>query len=104
MINTIYLNGKKTQVDLEKSNLLIDIVEKYSRKIKSQNIAVAVNMKIVTRSEWKSFKVEKNDKIEIVSPFPEVKKMNKKDYFEIDGKKFNSRLIMGTSFILINQF
>ena len=70
MINTIYLNGKKTQVDLEKSNLLIDIVKKYSRKIKNQNIAVAVNMKIVTRSEWKSFKVEKNDKIEIVSPFP----------------------------------
>ena len=42
MINTIYLNGKKTQVDLEKSNLLIDIVEMYSRKIKNQNIAVAV--------------------------------------------------------------
>ena len=70
MINIIYLNGKKTQVDLEKSNLLIDIVEKFSRKIKNQNIAVAVNMKIVTRSEWKSFKVEKNDKIDIVSPFP----------------------------------
>ena len=70
MINTIYLNGKKTQVDLEKSNLLIDIVEKYSRKIKNQNIAVAVNMEIVTRSEWKTFKIEKNDKIEIVSPFP----------------------------------
>ena len=45
-------------------------MEKYSRKIKNQNIAVAVNMKIVTRSEWKSFRVEKNDKIEIVSPFP----------------------------------
>ena len=70
MTKTIYLNGTKTQVDLEKSNFLIDIVENYTRKIKNQNIAVAVNMKMVTRSEWKSFKIEKNDKIEIVTPFP----------------------------------
>tara|TARA_B100000989_G_scaffold245597_1_gene192743 strand:- start:877 stop:1095 length:219 start_codon:yes stop_codon:yes gene_type:complete len=70
MKDFIYLNGKKTEIDFQRSNILYDLIDRYSIKFKYKNIAVAVNMKIITKSKWKSFKIKRNDKIEIVTPFP----------------------------------
>ncbi len=70
MNKIIYLNGNKLEIDLSKCSNLSDLIDKFYLKFKNKNIAVAVNMKIVTKSEWNTYRLEKNDKIEIVVPFP----------------------------------
>lgn len=64
----IKINGKYETFSLEKNITLFDILEKYLKQ--NKNIAVALNFKLVSKSEWKKIKVNDQDSIEIVSPFP----------------------------------
>ena len=64
----IKINGKYETFSLEKNIFLFDILEKYLKQ--NKNIAVALNFKLVSKSEWKKIKVNDQDSIEIVSPFP----------------------------------
>ena len=57
---------------------------------------MAVNNRLIEKSEWKKKKISNGDVIEIVQPFLEDD-LKKLDALEIDGKLFNSRLIMGTA-------
>ncbi len=47
------------------------IIEKFIEKkgIDSSNIAVALNERLVKKSEWNKTKISENDRIEIVVPF-----------------------------------
>ena len=58
----IYINGKKKNIN---SNFnLINIVEKYS--LKNKLIAVEINREVIPKSSYKSIKINKNDRIEIL--------------------------------------
>ena len=64
----IKINGVYETHSLEKNITLFNILEKYLKQ--NKNIAVALNFKLVSKSEWKKIKVNDQDSIEIVSPFP----------------------------------
>jgi thiamine biosynthesis protein ThiS len=64
----VKINGVLKTFSLEKNVTLYVILEKYL--IQNKNIAVALNFKLVSKSEWKKIKVNDQDSIEIVSPFP----------------------------------
>ena len=58
----IYINGKKKNIN---SNFnLINIVEKYS--LKNKLIAVEINREVIPKSNYKTKKINKNDRIEIL--------------------------------------
>ena len=58
----IYINGKKKNIN---SNCnLINIIEEYS--LKNQLIAIEINQEVVPKSSYKTKKINKNDKIEIL--------------------------------------
>ena len=54
----------------KKCILLSDFITTYTKNKKRNNLAVAVNNKLVVKSKWNSVKLQKNDKIEIISPYP----------------------------------
>ena len=64
----VKINGVLETFSLEKNVTLYVILEKYLKQ--NKNIAVALNFKLVSKSEWKKIKVNDQDSIEIVSPFP----------------------------------
>ena len=58
----IYINGKKKNI---KSNCnLIDILKEYS--LINKLVAVEINQEVIPKSSYKSIKINKNDKIEIL--------------------------------------
>ncbi|MDG2101406.1 MAG: sulfur carrier protein ThiS [Dehalococcoidales bacterium] len=63
MIN-IFLNGKKSSID--KSINIHDFI--ISQGLNDKMIAVAVNMKIIHKNEYKKIFIIENDKLEIVRP------------------------------------
>ena len=58
----IYINGKKKNIN---SNCnLINILEEYS--LKNKLVAVEINQEVIPKSNYKTIKINKNDKIEIL--------------------------------------
>ena len=58
----IYINGKKKNIN---SNCnLIDILKEYS--LINKLVAVEINQEVIPKSSYKSIKINKNDKIEIL--------------------------------------
>ena len=58
----IYINGKKKNIN---SNCnLIDILKEYS--VINKLVAVEINQEVIPKSSYKSIKINKNDKIEIL--------------------------------------
>ena len=63
MINII-LNGKKTE--LESTISIIEFLR--SENLENKMVAVAVNMKIILKNEYKTTYIKENDKVEGVRP------------------------------------
>ena len=61
------LNYKYKLSNFHLSCLIEKFIEK--KEIDPRNIAVALNEKLVKKSEWNKTKVSENDRIEIVVPF-----------------------------------
>ena len=59
----IKLNGKKFTVDEKLS--LIDFLK--NNNIDEKNIVIEINKKIITKSLWKEYRLNDNDKIEIIT-------------------------------------
>ena len=58
----IYINGKKKNIN---SNCnLIDILKKYS--LINKLVAVEINQEVIPKSKYKTRKINKNDRIEIL--------------------------------------
>ena len=58
----IYINGKKKNI---KSNFnLINILEEYS--LKDKLVAIEINQEVIPKSNYKTKKINKNDRIEIL--------------------------------------
>ena len=58
----IYINGKKKNINSNYN--LINILEKYS--LKNKLIAVEVNQEVIPKSNYKTKKININDRIEIL--------------------------------------
>ena len=101
MFKNCIVNGNEFPIDQIEFSL-DDLLKKFI-KDKDIKIAVAVNNRLIEKSEWKKKKISNGDVIEIVQPFLEDD-LKKSDALEIDGKLFNSRLIMGTYYFLILTF
>ncbi len=58
----IYINGKKKNIN---SNFnLINILEEYS--LKDKLVAIEINQEVIPKSNYKTKKINKNDRIEIL--------------------------------------
>ena len=58
----IYINGKKKNID---SNCnLINIIDDYS--LKNKLVAIEINQEVIPKSNYKTKKINKNDRIEIL--------------------------------------
>jgi len=55
-------------IDTKKENFLEELIKIYLKN-KNMRVAVAVNYELIQRSKWKSKKIIRGDKIEIVQPF-----------------------------------
>jgi len=66
--NYFTINGKQFQIDTNKEKFLDELIKNYL-KHKNIKVAVAVNYELIQKSKWKSKKILKGDKIEIVQPF-----------------------------------
>ena len=58
----IYINGKKKNINNNCN--LINILEKYS--LKNELVAVEINQEVIPKSNYKTKKINKNDRIEII--------------------------------------
>ena len=58
----IYINGKKKNISSNYN--LINIIEEYS--LKNKLIAVEINQEVIPKSNYKTQKINKNDRIEIL--------------------------------------
>ena len=58
----IYINGKKKNIDINYN--VIDILEEYS--LKNKLVAVELNQVVISKSNYKTTKINQNDKIEIL--------------------------------------
>ena len=58
----IYINGKKKNININCS--IINILEEYS--LKNKLVAVEINQVVIPKSNYKTKKINKNDKIEIL--------------------------------------
>lgn len=58
----IYINGKKKNIN--SNYYLINILEEYS--LKNKLIAVEINKEVIPKSNYKTKKINKNDRIEIL--------------------------------------
>ncbi len=59
----IKLNGKKFTIDDELS--LINFLK--NNNISEKNIVIEINKKIITKSLWEKYRLNNNDKIEIIT-------------------------------------
>tara|TARA_Y100000991_G_scaffold171507_1_gene133249 strand:- start:156 stop:374 length:219 start_codon:yes stop_codon:yes gene_type:complete len=66
--NYFTINGTQFLIDVTKENSLEELIKNYLKN-KNIKVAVAVNYEIIQRTKWKSKKIIKGDKIEIVQPF-----------------------------------
>ena len=58
----IYINGKKKNID---SNCnLISIIDEFS--LKNKLVAIEINQEVIPKSNYKTKKINKNDRIEIL--------------------------------------
>tara|TARA_S200000501_G_C20482995_1_gene594726 strand:+ start:89 stop:307 length:219 start_codon:yes stop_codon:yes gene_type:complete len=69
MSEYIILNGEKTELNQKQPYFVSDLIKKLVGDHKGRKIAIAINFKLVCKSEWSKTKIKENDKIEIVSPF-----------------------------------
>ncbi len=58
----IYINGKKKNINSDLN--LINILEEYS--LKNKLVAVEINQEVISKSDYKTKKINKNDRIEIL--------------------------------------
>ena len=58
----IYINGEKKNINI--SSNIINILEEYS--LKNKLIAVEINQEVIPKSNYKTKKIYKNDRIEIL--------------------------------------
>ena len=58
----IYINGKKKNINSNYN--LINILEEYS--LKNKLVAVEINQEVIPKSNYKTKKINKNDRIEIL--------------------------------------
>ena len=58
----IFINGKKKNINSNYN--LINIIEEYS--LKNKLIAVEINQEVIPKSNYKTKKINKNDRIEIL--------------------------------------
>ena len=58
----IFINGKKKNINSNYN--LINIIEEYS--LKNKLIAVEINQEVIPKSNYKTQKINKNDRIEIL--------------------------------------
>ena len=58
----IYINGKKKNINTNCN--LISILEEYS--LKNRLVAVEINQEVIPKSNYKTKKINKNDRIEII--------------------------------------
>ena len=58
----IYINGKKKNININCN--LVDILEEYS--LKNQLVAVEINQEVIPKSNYKTKKINKDDRIEIL--------------------------------------
>ncbi len=66
--NYFTINGAQFLIDTKKENFLEELIKIYLKN-KNMRVAVAVNYELIQRSKWKSKKIIRGDKIEIVQPF-----------------------------------
>ena len=60
----IYINGKKKNINID--YYLIDILQEYC--LKNKSVAIEINQEVVPKSKYKTKKIHKNDRIEILEP------------------------------------
>ena len=65
--NTCIVNGNEFQI--EKTEFHLEDLVKKILKDKKIRVAIAVNSRLVMRSDWKKKKILNGDKIEIVQPY-----------------------------------
>ena len=58
----IYINGKKKNINIKYK--IINILEDYS--LKNKLVAIEVNQEIIPKSNYKTKKINQNDRIEIL--------------------------------------
>ena len=58
----IFINGKKKDININQN--LINILEEYS--LKNKMLAVEINQEVIPKSNYKTIKINKNDRIEIL--------------------------------------
>ena len=58
----IYINGKKKNINSDLN--LINILEEYS--LKNKLVAVEINQEVISKSDYKTKKINKDDRIEIL--------------------------------------
>ena len=66
--NYFTINGAQFSIDAKKENFLEELINNYLKN-KNIRVALAVNYELIQRSKWKSKKIIRGDKIEIVQPF-----------------------------------
>jgi len=88
----IYINGKKKLIKAKNLDALLD-----SLNINKDNIAIEINRNIISRNKYKKYLLKNNDKIEIVNFIGGGNEsIENNDDLELAGKKFKSRLIIGS--------
>ena len=65
--NTCIVNGNEFQI--EKTEFHLEDLVKKIIKDKKIRVAIAVNSRLVMKSDWKKKKILNGDKIEIVQPY-----------------------------------
>ena len=89
----IHINGEVRLIENSQS------IESFLKilNLNKNNIAIEVNKEIVSKSNYKTHIIMDNDRIEIVNFIGGGNNIsNNKDFLEIAGKKYQSRLIIGS--------
>ena len=89
----IHINGEVRLIENSQS------IESFLKilNLNKNNIAIEVNREIVNKSNYKTHIIMDNDRIEIVNFIGGGNNIsNNKDFIEIAGKKYQSRLIIGS--------
>ena len=89
----IYINGESKTIKDEQSILsLLKLLN-----INKNNIAVEINREIINKSDYNNYIIKENDKIEIVNFIGGGNNIStEKEFLNIAGKKYKSRLIIGS--------
>ena len=89
----IYINGESKKIKGELSVLsLLKLLN-----LNKNNIAVEINREIINKSNYNAYIIKENDRIEIVNFIGGGNNISKdKEFLNIAGKNFTSRLIIGS--------